>query len=135
MMSVILSCHMHLSLVAISFSKSSTNIKSILKGQASYKKNGFNSCNINQIKLDISRYIIGYGFHFSEASCHSAIHSIHSSYEEYNVLVNHSRVGIILACAPDLYLLLIMHLFYTSLSVKRINCCFVGFMIRGLIAR
>ena len=122
--------------VAISFSKSSTNIKSILKGQASYKKNGFNSCNINQIKLDINRYFIGYvAFHNTNATCHSAIHSIHSSYEEYNVLVNHSRVGIILACAPDLYLLLIMHLFLKSLSVKRINCCCVGFMIRGLIAR
>jgi hypothetical protein len=95
------------------------------------KKSGFSSFTSNQIKLDISNRsssFIGYGF-MSSSQGHNSIHSVRSSYGQYNVLVNRSRLGIILATSSHLSLLCLQHII--SLSVKGINkwCVSAGHLL------
>ena len=127
MMSVILSLSINHSLVAISFSKSSTFLKSIISNTSTHKKSTFNSCNIPHIKLAVT-YSAAHVSHCIFGQKY--IHSIHSSYNKQmfwsitlGILTVH--ISLISLCAVAIY----------GICVKRINCFNAGCMMRGLIAR
>ena len=106
------------SLVAISFSKSRTYQKSIILAAAHHKKKSFSSHQSSNLKLDISnRSSSSYRF-ITQSQTPTSIHSIHSSYEQIHLLVNHSRLGIFMTSHVHLYLLCFYLSFSISLSVS-----------------